>query len=235
MRGEAILGDQRADLFLAHALPDASIFAPGLALAFDLPGHGADPTPRREVNLNVYSRAISDQIAAIDAPDIIAVAHSIGGAALLGALPVAGARLSKIILIAALVPEPGRRFCDYLTPRRRELFEAAAIAAPDCACPMPYRLAQSVYFNDLPVAAARKCFNLLTPQPWGAWIEPFNFDPCAPRPRCDYLICEKDRCFPDTTYLESARRIGAGPRRFPSGHDAMLSRPALLAASLSAA
>ena len=85
------------------------------ARAIDLPSHGEDKTPPREVTLEGYAKAI---FAAIDAPTIV-VGHSMAGYPLTLAADMAPEKFRRLIYLCAYVPMAGKSLAEMrrLAPR----------------------------------------------------------------------------------------------------------------------
>lgn len=75
------------------------------AIAFDLPGHGADTTPREKVGMSSYVAEAERMLASLEAPAIV-VAHSMGG--MVGTVLAARQpeKVAALIYVTAVVP-PG--------------------------------------------------------------------------------------------------------------------------------
>ncbi|RVT85784.1 alpha/beta fold hydrolase [Rhodobacteraceae bacterium CCMM004] len=73
------------------------------ARALDLPGHGADATPARDVSLDTYAAAVADATG----PRTVLVGHSMGGYSITLAAERAPERVARLIYVAAHVPRDG--------------------------------------------------------------------------------------------------------------------------------
>jgi len=72
-------------------------------VAFDLPGHGSDPTPAQSVSLQDYARCVSEAIAdQREAPFV--VGHSMGGLVISQAAEQAPERVRGLIYLCAYLP-----------------------------------------------------------------------------------------------------------------------------------
>ena len=200
------------------------------ALAIDLPGHGAALTPRRGITLEHYRRAVTDFVEREDLRDLVLVGHSLAGVFMSAAAADLKDRLHKLVFLAAMVLEAGEAPLDFAPPERRARYRQLAEASPDFSFKAPYRLAREFYLEELSETEARACYEKLTPQPFGVWLEKFvdqGFAGLAvPR---EFVICARDRVFAAEVYERFAARAGAAPLRIDAGHDVMLSHPAALA------
>jgi pimeloyl-ACP methyl ester carboxylesterase len=202
--------------------------------AIDLPGHGADATPRENSRLACYQRAIVDYAEEKNLRDAVLVGHSIGGVIMTLAVPPIAHRVRRAVFLAALVPKPGQCILDLLPQERRKLYAQRAAQGPDFSISVPFERAREIFFEELGEAEAREAYAKLTPEPFKAFGEPVPngqfFDLAVPR---DYILCLKDMAVARECALESAQRLGVEPLTIDAGHDAMLSHPAELAELLS--
>lgn len=98
--------------------------------AFDLPGAGADPTPRAGIDLTDYIDATVAQIDAID-DDVILVGHSIAGLTLPGAIAAREDRITHALFIAALVCDVGEAGIESIPADRRPSYYEMSQASGD--------------------------------------------------------------------------------------------------------
>ena len=164
-----------------------------------------------------------------DADDVVVVGHSLGG---LTAPLVAAARpVRRLVLLAALLPQPGRSLIDQLredpglvsTPREALAFDAARSSTwtdPELAARTMYSdcdaiTAAGAYARLRAQAAAPQ----VRPSPLAAW-------PDVPT---EYVVCTADR---KVSGGRSAAALGLPISELPGGHSPMLARPAELARRL---
>ena len=74
------------------------------ATAIDLPSHGADSTPIKDVTLDLYARAILGEI---NRPTIV-VGHSAGGYAIAKAADIDPRNITQLVYLCAYVPSQNR-------------------------------------------------------------------------------------------------------------------------------
>lgn len=76
------------------------------AIALDLPGHGDDATPPRQVTLASYAEQVA--AAAAKEPDpVVLVGHSMGGAVITQAAERCAPDVGALVYVAAFVPDDG--------------------------------------------------------------------------------------------------------------------------------
>jgi len=72
----------------------------------DLPGHGDDPTPIRDVTLDAYARRVAEVIDAAT-PPIVLVGHSLGGVVITQTAELRPERVARLVYLAAFIPSNG--------------------------------------------------------------------------------------------------------------------------------
>jgi len=196
----------------------------------DLPGSGADETPRAEVNLTRYQQAVIDFVQARDLIDLVVVGHSLGGGTLTLLAPALSARIRGFVFLAAIVPGPEQSLLDFVPAERREFYRKAAATSRDGTFKVSYQTARAIFFEELSEARAREAYGRLTPQSLAVYLETLaNQEFFSSGIPCEYVLCSKDKTLPRETCLEQARRLGVESLELDSGHDAMLSHPDELA------
>ena len=200
------------------------------AHALDLPGCGADQTPRREITLESWRRALVAFVEARNLRNLVLVGHSLAGLVLAAAAPDLADRIERLDFVAALLPEQGQRVLDLLPPERRLLFQNMVDASSDFSYKTPYKLARQLFFEELSEEQARSYYQKLTPQPFQIWLDRLQAEHfCAAQFCRRYIICRFDRLFSQEMYQAFAARLEVKPLYADCGHDIMLSHPALLA------
>ena len=81
------------------------------AMAIDLPGQGADPTPLAEITLSRYADAVCDALERMDGP-VLLTGHSMGGMVITQAASQHPEKLAGLIYVAAFLPQPGQSLID---------------------------------------------------------------------------------------------------------------------------
>lgn len=199
--------------------------------AFDLPGAGADATPRGGITL---TDCVARVIAEVDnrADPVRLVGHSIAGFTLPGVLAARPDRVAEVVLFAAAVVPVGGRGIDTIPADRRSDYFTAAAASEDNTLLPRFEAAWERFFSDLDETAARAAYARLTPQPFA----PYLADVTATFSDWDgpvrYVAFADDRNFLADVTAEFADRAGAGCRVIPGDHSGMLSRPAAVAAAI---
>ena len=118
------------------------------AAAFDLPGHGEDPTPRGSVTVADYVAAVVDRLDAAPEPVVLA-GHSMAG------YPIAAAALERpekvrhLVYFSAQARKPGQSWADTLDPAIRETYEREAAERGDGSYVVPAEVVASRWLSSL--------------------------------------------------------------------------------------
>lgn len=182
-----------------------------------------------------------------DGPELVLVGHSLGGlVATVAADRVGPARVRALVLVGALVPEPGRAYRERLRAERDLMvpgYDAgvsrgdgpvtywpdAATAAAGLYRGVAAELASAGAPD--PEAAVAAATADLRPQDWTLLAEP---SPIAAWPgvRTVSVLCAGDRVVDPDAGRRDGERVGAEVVELPGGHFPMLTRPGELAALL---
>jgi pimeloyl-ACP methyl ester carboxylesterase len=193
------------------------------ASAIDLPSHGADPTPLREVTLDSYVTAILE---AIRTP-VHLVGHSAGGFPITAAAIAAPEKIRALTYVCAYLPETGKS----LVEMRKAAAEQPLAGALDVAADgLSFRFAanrvRDLLYQDcsaevLTFAAARLCPQAILPQRTAL--------PDATVPAevaRHYILCENDHTIPPAHQRHMSRDLPpAHVHRMATGHSPFFADP----------
>ena len=201
------------------------------AVAFDLPGHGADRTPPGEVTLDGYVARVGEVLGRQPQPAVL-LGHSMGGVVITQAGEDYAPRIRSLVYLAAFLPRSGESL--------------GSLAIPSAVTPhlRPDREARVVHFDP---AGARDAFYLdcaeadvaaaskrLGPQPVVPWTQAVRTgERFAALPR-HYIECTLDRAIP---LAEQRRMQASAPCRvhtLEAAHSPFYSMPERLADVLDA-
>lgn len=200
--------------------------------ALDLPGSGADPTPRAGLGLTDSVTAIVDAIDRIPSDSVTLVGHSIGGMPLPAAAASRSDRVDALVLIAAVVLCEGERGIDMIPADRRPSYFTMAGASGENSLLPGLGEAHRRFFPSLADEEAREVYARLTPQPLGPYLDPAEVGIEAIGIPCTYVLLEDDVTFPVPVAMDFAMKAGVEPLRMPGDHCIMLTDPAALASVL---
>jgi pimeloyl-ACP methyl ester carboxylesterase len=181
------------------------------------------------VDLDTHRADIAAAIEAEELQGVVLVAHSYAGYPAIAALPRIAARVSHLVLLDSLLPEPGRASADGWPPAAREqvmktLGEGFRLASfPAAAFGVPPDHPEHAWVS-----------RRLTDMPIGPLMQRFPAEPSLERlpVRTTYIRCTRNT-------LPDARRAAerAAALRLPvldldAAHDAMVTAPAALTQQL---
>lgn len=191
--------------------------------AIDLPGHGADPTPRDTVRMADYVARVRVHLK----PETILVGHSFGGFPITLAAAAAPEMVRDLVYLCALVPRPGQAFtafrADAISPDvslAQTVDREAGVAIPDRETAGP------VFYSDCTQEDRNWALPQLTPQPIAVMTEAVDFDP--PETPRHYIRCLEDKVvFP--RYQQDISQNWPNTYDMQAGHSPFLSDPEGLA------
>ncbi len=198
-----------------------------MARAMDLPGHGENARNPADVTLAHYSAAIQAEIEEMGGP-VILVGHSMGGVAISAASEDIAPNISKLVYVAALVPQRDDTLLDLTekhipAPRMLDLsMEVDGLVGsikPDCA--------HDLFYSDCDREVSARATGQLGPEPLMPLLTPVrvseeNFG-AIPK---TYIECTKDNAIPlgaQRAMLRDARITDV--ISLASGHSPFLSMP----------
>ncbi len=201
------------------------------ARAIDMPSHGSDPTPIRDVTLG----SCRDAVLAAATPNSIVVGHSWGGYPISAAAEANPKGMRALIYLSAYVPHDGLSMVEM---RKRGPIQTIVDAVEKSLDGLSYTVhpnhVQKLFYHDcapeiVPYALARLCAQAIRPQntplPLG--------DRFAHIPKA-YIRSTDDRTVPTAYQEEMSDLIPPEMRRtIDSSHSAFFSHPHQLARLLS--
>ena len=197
------------------------------ARAIDLPSHGHDRTPVKDVTLAAYARAI---IAAIDRP-VVLVGHSMAGFPITEAANLAPQKISKLVYLCAYAPIVGKSTAEMRRMADEQPLRDAIIIAPDrVTFSINPENAAEKFYHDVDPTRAAWAIAQLGPQPILPQETPITRLPDVPR---HYIRCTDDRTIPPAFQAKMTADWPADTvTHMPTSHSPFFSAPAALAAAL---
>jgi pimeloyl-ACP methyl ester carboxylesterase len=177
------------------------------------------------VNLSTHVRDISNLMFYEDLSKVNLVGHSYAGMVITGVAGIAPERLSRLIYLDAIVPDPGESEFDYVPPEER--FGKPGDFTLDGVRIRSHGALEYLGITDPELG--RWVSERLTNQPLATYEEhlPPESKSSAALPRV-YIHCTQKF----TTYMEKAKSRGWNVRSLAAGHDSMLTAPQPLATML---
>jgi pimeloyl-ACP methyl ester carboxylesterase len=207
------------------------------AVAIDLPGHGADPTPPAQVTLESHVEAVGRVLAGELEPAVL-VGHSSGGVVITQAAEAYAERIRALVYVCAYLPRDGEALLQLAQtesdPARSILPHIVFREAEGVATLSPGGAREAV-FTDLPADEATRIVERLEPEPMAFAMTPVRTTPERfGRISRVYVACARDRVISPTL---QERMYTATPCRvvmMDTGHSPFLARPEEFVAHLTA-
>lgn len=161
--------------------------------ALDLPGHGQDRTPVEDVTLDLYADAILDA-----APDnAVLVGHSMGGYAIAAAATKNPDRISRLIYLAAYVPQNGLTLAQMrMQAPRQPLLEAIRMSQDRQSFTLDPALIPNLFYHDCSPETLNFAMDNLCPQAIAPSQTCVTMTEKARAIPCRYIRCLQDRTVP---------------------------------------
>lgn len=198
------------------------------ARAIDLPGHGADTTPRDRITLELYAQAILD---AITEPTIL-VGHSMAGFPISLAAELAPEKIARLVYVCAYVPVSGQSLADMRRAGPRQPLREAIETAPD-GVTFSFRpeMAMAKFYHDCPPGTLDYSLAHLTPQAILPQATPIQLGANYAGVPKRYIRCTDDRAIPPD-YQASMSAGWADTIDLPCSHSPFFAMPAALARAI---
>lgn len=195
----------------------------------DLPAHGEDETPIREISLGFYSERVCEVLDAQDEPAIL-VGHSSGGIAITQAAEHRPDKIEALVYLAAYLPQNGQSMLELVESDPEARGDDVVVREDEGWLEFPERVAREAFGTDVPDEVWERYWARTRPEPLAPLVTPV-------------LTTEKNFGRVPRVYIETLRDRGVSPalqRRMRSalrcrvvsldtGHMPMLSAPRRLA------
>lgn len=204
------------------------------AIALDLPGMGADPTPLSQVTLERWARFVVEVINAEDEP-VVLVGHSRAGVVISQAAEYAPDRITSLVYLAAFLVPNGRTVLQTMQsiPPRPESEGSLVLSADGTSTIAPHAV-QDIFYNTTAAQLVNRAAGRVGPEPMSVFTTPLQLtaERWGKVPR-DYIRCTRDRAIaPDLQH----KMLHALPCRrvvtMDTDHSPFYSAPERLSAEL---
>jgi pimeloyl-ACP methyl ester carboxylesterase len=198
----------------------------------DLPGHGRDTTPIREVSLQAYADRVCSVVDA-QRDAVILVGHSMGGIVITQAAEYRPGKIEILVYLTAGLPRNGESSFQ-LAPPDAGLIGPNLIMAEDRSCTLKDEAIKEIYYGDCSDEDVARAKSLLVPQAVAPLATPVRTteESFGRIPRV-YIECLRDRAVPPSV---QKRMYTALPCRkvisMDTSHSPFFSAPEELAAHL---
>jgi pimeloyl-ACP methyl ester carboxylesterase len=195
------------------------------SIAVDLPIE--DPA----VDGSGYARVIATAAATLGPEPPVVVGHSMAGISI--PLVPRLTRVSRLVFLAGLIPEPGRSMSE-VQAREDVLGDTSALARDSSGRSYwtSRDAAIGILYHDCKPALAGAAAGKLRPQARAPHAEacPLEAMPDVPT---DYIVMREDRMIrPEWSRVAARERLGVEPVELGGGHSPMLANPEMLADAL---
>jgi len=163
-------------------------------VAPDLPGHGQDRTPIRDVTLKAYTDRVCDVIDA-QMDDVILVGHSMAGIVITQTAEYRPDKIRKLVYLAALMPTDGKSLLD----TNEEIRDPTVRVVADDALSFEYKneLLKQLFYGDCSEEDIAFARSRLVPQPMAPVTEPVHLtEGRYGQVRRIYIECLQDGIIP---------------------------------------
>jgi len=190
----------------------------------DLPGSGADKTPRAGITLDSYIDSTIAHIDAID-DDVLLVGHSIAGLTLPAVAAARPHRICHVLFIAGLVTGANERGIDSIPEDRRSSYFDRANQSVDRSFTPDFAHAWDRFFPALAEQQAQRVYAKLTPQPLAPYLQENPVDMADVDIPRSYILLDGDRTFPIPLARRFAKQAGVEPVVRRGDHCWMITDP----------
>jgi len=194
--------------------------------ALDMPGRAGDPRAAGTLTLADHARTI---LAAADGPSIL-VGHSAGGFSISAAAEADPSRVSRLVFLAALLPQDGDslvRKMQSLTPTG----DRAKFSRTPDGQSYTFEEASSapLLYNGVPQPLIAQAMQHIVPEPGAPHRERIALGPAFSGVPKSFIRCTEDRVIPAVDQARMAAEGGADLLDLATGHSPFLSEPEALA------
>jgi pimeloyl-ACP methyl ester carboxylesterase len=206
------------------------------SLAVDLPGRTGSEEWRSALRIEDLARAVVRDVDVAELGPVVLVGHSIGGVTVAAVAEILGTRVQRCIFVSSPMPAEGERIVDTINPILRWFcMRAIRHGCRDLTLPPP--VARLIFCNDMSTANRRLMLDRMTPEAMGVVVERVHYGPVMQRVPKTFIKLGRDRAVRPPRQDTAIANLGSGIEvlHLHTGHDAMLSRPAELAAVIESA
>jgi pimeloyl-ACP methyl ester carboxylesterase len=166
-------------------------------VAVDLPSHGIDRTPIRDVSLESYAEFVCRVLDACR-EQVILVGHSMGGAVISRSAELRPARIEKLVYLAAFLLPNGRTILEATPPDARAQTMASLVINEDgSAASLKAESVRHMFYADCEDSDVALARTLLVPQAMAVSVTPLSAsDENWGRVPRFYIECARDNAIP---------------------------------------
>lgn len=198
------------------------------AAAVELPGHGADATPRAGITLADYAAAICDTL---HGPTLL-VGHSMAGYPITAAAEHDPRHIAGLVYLCAYRPRDGLSLADLRRAAGRQPLRGTFRLADGCFTFDP-AVVEDRFYHDCPPGTLQRALTRFTPEPIRPQETPLHTGPNSAGVAQFYIRCTEDRAIPPEHQAAMAADLPPAHRfELASSHSPFFAMPDHLAALL---
>ncbi len=203
------------------------------AVGLDLPGRGARPADLSAVTVADFVDVVVEEVERLGSDDVLLVGHSMAGLTLPRVVGRVGDRLRGVVFVSCDVPPQGSSLMSTLDPSIQEM--AGVAPKEEVTGVLDADIARAIFCNDMDEKLTAYTLSIMTPESRSVLFELSDVSGLTePVPRTWVRLGRDAIITPEMQDEMIATIGGAQVLDLDSGHMAMISRPAELAALLSA-
>ena len=166
------------------------------AVAIDLPSHGSDKTPIKDVTLDLYADAVVAEINKSPEP-VVLVGHSAAGVTIATVAERVPDRVARLIYLCAYAPKDGDSLSEMRKRAKRQLVMPAVVRAADgLSYTVDPALSPGIFYHDCPAEAVDYALDHLCAQPVLPQETPVKLGSNYESVQRSYILGEDDHTIP---------------------------------------
>ena len=203
-------------------------------ITFDLPGHGKDQTPIKDVSFEAYVQKVRNEIMKLDEP-VVLVGHSLAGFVVAQVAEDIPDKIEKLIFISAMISHEGKTVYDIVNADTENQLLANLIFAEDQSwATVNEDTLKNVVYNKATaqqIAEAAPHLVYQATQPFFAAVE--TSVNAFGKIDKTYIVCEYDKILPPAAQRNLIEKVGIGKSlTLSTGHVPNVEDPAALAEAI---
>jgi pimeloyl-ACP methyl ester carboxylesterase len=203
------------------------------SLAIDLPGRGRHPADLSRIRLKDFADSVVAELDAAGIDRALCVGHSLGGATLCLLALQYPTRVAALAFVASPVPSHGGCVADACDRPAQAALSAARTQGLSVIPPPEARFARQIFGNDMDAATFEDMSRSTSAESLGVFFEPIDLTGLRRGIPTLYVKLLRDTASPPAVQDRAiAAVLPTKVATIDSGHMAMYTRPAELAAAL---
>jgi len=195
--------------------------------ALDLPGHGKNHTPRKNISMKLYVSYVKDFILNNNLQNIILVGHSMGGIVVSQVAELIPKKINKLILLGGVILDNGECFLDVIPEWRREYYLDCLKYSEDSSIPINPEFVKTCFLNKCDNPTIINVISKLTPQPFIHNEKIFLKDFKNTNLKIIYIRCTEDKSMDKDYFTNVLNKLPSSHKliEINSDHEPMFSNP----------